>query len=69
MCGVSVAICENAMKKLVFYMSFPSSNSWVAAGVIWTYSVIGPGPHSGDLSKVKLLQPIYKAKNKLNLDI
>lgn len=38
MCGVSVAVCVKAMKQLVFYVSSPSSDSWVAAGAVLTYS-------------------------------
>lgn len=38
MCGVSVAVCVKAMKQLVFYVSSPSSDSWVVAGAVLAYS-------------------------------
>lgn len=57
MCGISVAVCVEAMKQLVFYVSSPGSDSWVVAGAVLTYSAGGPGLRCSGVSQAKQFQP------------
>lgn len=64
MCGISVAVCVEAMKQLVFYVSSPGSDSWVVAGAVLTYSAGGPGLHCSGVSQAKQFQPSCKGRNR-----
>lgn len=63
MCGISVAVCVKAMKQLVFYVRSPSSDSWVVAGAVLTYSSGGPNLHCSGVSQAKQFQASCKGRN------
>lgn len=50
--SISVVVCAQAVKQLVFYVSSPGSNSWVAAGAVLTYSAGGPILHCCGVSQL-----------------